>query len=151
MPEGNTKMNKLILTLTLLFIFPLGLQAQSNYKGEFEGLRFDRSLNAYVEVQRQPVAQPRRPAPRQAQRSSSVMGQQSGLLYQKSLMQASRGRMGHVMRGQYVPSARAEGVGFSTISAQDALRRCCYMGQRPLVGYSVVRGRRGYFATAQYR
>jgi len=149
-------MNKIFCIATIILTLPSLAQAQ--YIGEFTGYRWDATVNAYREVtSQQPAHRPGQQATavafsrQSARRSTGAMGQQSGIVYQKSLMQAQRGRMGHVMRGQYLPSARAEGVGFSTRSAQDALRRCCYYGQRQMVGYSVVRGRRGWYATSQYR
>ena len=61
-------------------------------------------------------------------------------------IQASRGRMGHVggNRG-------CEGVGFSTVSAQDAIRQCCYWGRRTPVDIGVARGRNGWYACVRYR
>ena len=44
----------------------------------------------------------------------------------------------------------AEGVGFSTYSAQDALNNCCYTGQRSVAGSSVVRGADGWYAVKIY-
>ena len=46
--------------------------------------------------------------------------------------------------------ANAEGVGFSTYSAQDALNHCCYTGQRRVAGSSVVRGSDGWYAVKIY-
>jgi hypothetical protein len=45
---------------------------------------------------------------------------------------------------------RAEGVGFSTRSAQDALNNCCFTGQRRVAGSSVVRGADGWYAVKIY-
>jgi hypothetical protein len=67
----------------------------------------------------------------------------------KSEQQAREGRMRHV--GGSMGSGRYEGVGFSTVSAEDAKRRCCYWGQRTPVGIGVVRGVRGWYATVLYR
>jgi hypothetical protein len=44
-----------------------------------------------------------------------------------------------------------EGVGFSTVSADQAIRNCCYYGQRAIVESAVVRGSRGWFACVRYR
>jgi hypothetical protein len=44
-----------------------------------------------------------------------------------------------------------EGVGFSTVSADQALRNCCYYGQRQIVESAVVQGNRGWFACIRYR
>jgi hypothetical protein len=45
---------------------------------------------------------------------------------------------------------RAEGVGFSTRSAQDALNHCCFTGQRRVAGSAVVRGADGWYAVKIY-
>ncbi len=45
---------------------------------------------------------------------------------------------------------RAEGVGFSTSSAQHALNICCFTGQRPVAGSAVVRGADGWYAVKIY-
>ena len=59
---------------------------------------------------------------------------------------AQCGRMAH--RGG---SYRYEGVGFSTASAQSAIRNCCYYGQRTPVEIGVSRGRNGWYACVRYR
>ena len=68
---------------------------------------------------------------------------------QKAHQKASRGVKGHIGGG--FGGANAEGVGFSTRSAADALANCCFAGQRPCVGASVVRGRDGWYAVRLYR
>ena len=68
---------------------------------------------------------------------------------QKATQQASQSRMRHV--GGSMGSGRYEGVGFSSSSAAQALRNCCYYGQRPIVEQSVVRGRNGWYACVRYR
>jgi len=68
---------------------------------------------------------------------------------QKAAQQAASGRMAHV--GGSMGSGRYEGVGFSTSSADEAVRRCCYWGQRTPVGIGVVRGNNGWYATVLYR
>ena len=45
---------------------------------------------------------------------------------------------------------KAEGVGFSTTSAQHALNICCFTGQRPVAGSAVVRGADGWYAVKIY-
>lgn len=67
----------------------------------------------------------------------------------KSQQQANEGRMRHV--GGSMGTGRFEGVGFSTVSADDAIRRCCFWGQRTPIGIGVVRGNRGWYATVIYR
>lgn len=68
---------------------------------------------------------------------------------QKATKQATEGRMRHV--GGSMGSGRFEGVGFSTVSADDAIRKCCYWGQRSPVGIGVARGSNGWYATVLYR
>jgi hypothetical protein len=68
---------------------------------------------------------------------------------QKATQQASAGQMRHV--GGSMGSGRFEGVGFSTVSADDAIRKCCYWGQRSPVGIGVARGQNGWYATVLYR
>ena len=67
----------------------------------------------------------------------------------KAQQQASEGRMRHV--GGSLGSGGYEGVGFSTRSADDAIRNCCYWGQRTPVGIGVARGANGWYATVLYR
>jgi hypothetical protein len=64
-------------------------------------------------------------------------------------MQADRNRMGHI---QPCPPGYRAGVGFSTISAEDAVRRCCYW-RRPSRErwFYVSRGPNGWYAAAIYR
>jgi hypothetical protein len=68
---------------------------------------------------------------------------------QKAAQQASEGRMRHV--GGSMGQGRYEGVGFSTVSADDAIRKCCFYGQRSPVGVGVARGNNGWYATVLYR
>ncbi len=68
---------------------------------------------------------------------------------QKAQQQASSRQMRHV--GGSMGSGRYEGVGFSTVSADDAIRKCCYWGQRTPVGIGVARGQNGWYATVLYR
>lgn len=73
----------------------------------------------------------------------------SYLAQQKSTQQASQGRMRHV--GGSFGSGRYEGVGFSSRSADEAIRSACYWGQRSPVGIGVSRGSNGWYATVLYR
>ena len=68
---------------------------------------------------------------------------------QKAQQQASEGRCRHV--GGSMGTARYEGVGFSTVSADHAISSCCYWGQRSPVGIGVAKGRNGWYATVLYR
>ncbi len=81
--------------------------------------------------------------------SSGVQGCDHCVANQKAAQQASEGRMRHV--GGSMGSGRYEGVGFSTVSADDAIRKCCYWGQRSPVGIGVSRGNNGWYATVLYR
>ena len=75
----------------------------------------------------------------------------AGLMIGQSAQQsastsAAQGRMAH--RGG---SYRYEGVGFSAASAQQAIRNCCYYGQRTPIEIAVSRGRNGWYACVRYR
>jgi len=65
---------------------------------------------------------------------------------QSASMSAQQNRMAH--RGG---SYRYEGVGFSAASAQQAIRNCCYYGQRTPIEIAVSRGRNGWYACVRYR
>jgi hypothetical protein len=43
-----------------------------------------------------------------------------------------------------------EGVGYSTVSADHAIRSCCFWGQRRPREIGVARGRNGWFACVRY-
>lgn len=45
---------------------------------------------------------------------------------------------------------RREGIGFSSSSADQALRSCCYYGRYRIVEKGVARGPRGWFAVIRY-
>lgn len=66
--------------------------------------------------------------------------------YESACQSARECRMAH--RGG---SYSAEGVGFSTRSAADALRNCCFYGRRRIVEKAVVRGANGWYACVRYR
>jgi hypothetical protein len=75
------------------------------------------------------------------------IAQAQGLSAQASAQSSAQcGRIAH--RGG---SYRYEGVGFSTASAQAAIRNCCYYGQRTPVEIGVSRGRNGWYACVRYR
>lgn len=67
----------------------------------------------------------------------------------KANVQARRGVMSHI--GGSFGSARYEGVGMSTRSANSAISNCCYWGRRTPVGIGVTRGARGWYACVLYR
>lgn len=67
----------------------------------------------------------------------------------KAEFQAARGlRAVHVGGG--FGGDTHEGCGFSTVSADDAVRRCCYFGQLPIREVGVARGVAGWHATVIY-
>lgn len=84
----------------------------------------------------QPVAEP-----------VSVSG--SGLAQSKAQTQAQAGRCFHP--GGSFGGGTHEGCGFSTVSADDAIRHCCYWGQRTPIDIGVARGSNGWYATVIYR
>ena len=92
----------------------------------------------------------RRATPAVSRASYTRTNATGGLAQSKSRIAANRG-----MRGQHVGGGfgggRAEGVGFSSVSRQDAIRRSCYWGTRPVKQIGVTRGRDGWYATVIYR
>ena len=72
----------------------------------------------------------------------------SGLAQSKAERQAACGRMHHVGGGY--GGGNYEGVGFSTISAEHAISKCCYWGKRQAMDIGVARGRNGWYATVIY-
>jgi hypothetical protein len=60
---------------------------------------------------------------------------------------ARRGSLVHSSCGQY------EGIGFSTVSAEQAKRSCCFYGKRTPADIGVAWSplRRGWFAVIRYR
>lgn len=71
-----------------------------------------------------------------------------GLAQAKAEQQAREGRMRHV--GGSFGSGRFEGVGFSSVGPDDAIRRFCYYGQRPIAEQGVARGANGWYACVLY-
>ena len=72
----------------------------------------------------------------------------SGLAQSKAERQAACGRMHHIGGGY--GGGNYEGVGFSTISADHAISKCCYWGKRQAMDIGVARGRNGWYATVIY-
>lgn len=72
-----------------------------------------------------------------------------GLAQQKAEIQARAGRCFHP--GGSLGAGTHEGCGFSTVSADDAIRHCCYWGQRSPIDIGVARGGNGWYATVIYR
>ncbi len=73
----------------------------------------------------------------------------SGLAQQKAEIQARSGRCFHP--GGSFGGGTHEGVGFSTVSADDAVRHCCYWGQRTPIDIGVARGANGWYTAVIYR
>lgn len=67
----------------------------------------------------------------------------------KAEVQARNGRMQHI--GGSFGAGRFEGVGFSTVSADAAIKACCYYGEKTPVDIGVARGNNGWYATVLYR
>jgi hypothetical protein len=59
---------------------------------------------------------------------------------------ARTGRLGHCGTA----GGRREGIGFSTVSADAAVRSCCYYGRYRIVERGVARGPRGWYAVLRY-
>lgn len=57
---------------------------------------------------------------------------------------ARRGTLVHTGCGM------TEGIGFSPVSADDAIKRCCYWGKRRPRDIGVARGARGWYAVVRY-
>lgn len=61
-------------------------------------------------------------------------------------IQASRGSIGH-----HGGNRGYEGVGFSSVSPDAAIRNCCYWGQKTPIEIGVARGPNGWYACVRYR
>lgn len=79
---------------------------------------------------------------------NSYSGGPQSVASNKASQAASRGVKGHLGGGY--GGANAEGVGWSTYSAQNALNNCCFTGQRTVAGSAVVRGSDGWYAVKLY-
>lgn len=55
-----------------------------------------------------------------------------------------------VLRHQGNNGGCREGIGYSTVSADDAIRRCCFYGRYRAREIGVARGSRGYYACIRY-
>jgi hypothetical protein len=69
---------------------------------------------------------------------------------QKAGLMASFGRLSHGI-GAPCPPGQYEGIGYSTASAQDAIRSCCYWGRRTPISIGVAQGRNGWYACVRYQ
>lgn len=80
----------------------------------------------------------------------AVGGFGGGVAQSKAQLAASRGLKGGHVGGGF-GGGRFEGVGFSSLSGDDAVRRSCYWGQRPVQEVGVARGFDGWYACVIYR
>lgn len=80
--------------------------------------------------------------------SVSFSGGPQDVASAKASRMASNGVLRHLGGGY--GGANAEGIGFSTRSASDALNNCCFTGQKKVAGSSVVRGNSGWYACKLY-
>jgi hypothetical protein len=60
--------------------------------------------------------------------------------------QADKGYCGH-----FGGNSGYEGVGYSQVSGDHAIRNCCYWGQKTPIDIGVARGRNGWYACVRYR
>lgn len=80
--------------------------------------------------------------------TSSWSGGPENVAAAKAQRSAAIGYKGHLGGGY--GGGNAEGVAFSTYSAQAALNNCCFTGQRAVAGSAVVRGNDGWYAVKIY-
>lgn len=73
----------------------------------------------------------------------------SSIAQGKAETQARLGVMHHP--GGSFGSGTREGVGYSSVSAEDAVRHCCFWGKCEPVEIGVARGQNGWFACVIYR
>lgn len=81
-----------------------------------------------------------------AQKTTRSTGGNNLSAYESASISAQQGRMAH-RGGCYA----YEGVGFSPVSPDAAMRNCCFYGQRTIVESAVVRGSNGWYACIRYR
>lgn len=72
----------------------------------------------------------------------------NGLAQWKAGKLACENRLRHIGHG--FGGGRYEGVGFSSSSADQAIRSCCYWGRRPVREIGVAHGRSGWYAVVIY-
>ena len=141
----------LALLVVALLVAMLPALAQDCSVGQCAKSPSDRMLSAVVSVAELPVkvvehvvcdVQPVRKI------VSGTSCAVKSLAQAKAETQASRDRCYHVGGGFGL--GKYEGVGYSSVSADDAVKRCCYWGKRNPVDIGVARGRRGWYATVIY-
>lgn len=72
----------------------------------------------------------------------------NGLAQWKAGTLARENRLRHIGGG--FGGGRFEGVGYSSCSADQAIRSCCYWGKRPVREIGVAQGRSGWYAVVIY-
>lgn len=72
-----------------------------------------------------------------------------GLAQQKAEIQARANNCFHP--GGSLGGGTHEGCGYSSVSADHAIRSCCYWGQRTPIDIGVARGANGWYACVIYR
>lgn len=118
------------MALALLFVFLLSVPAEGRTRWR-PGIFRSRTPNASARVSgRAWSGGPQEVATAKAERAAAL---------------SFKGHLGGGFGG-----GNAEGVGFSTVSAQHALNNCCFTGQRPVAGSAVARGRDGWYAVKIY-
>lgn len=143
---------KSVLFIVALLVATLPVFAQECVVGQCAKSPSDRVLSAVVSVAELPArvvehvvcdVQPVRSV------VSGAACAVKSLAQSKAEKQAARGSCYHVGGG--FGNGRYEGVGYSSVSADDAIRRCCYWGRLSPVDIGVARGRSGWYATVIYR
>lgn len=137
-------MTRYLLTAAMAALFAGGADARPHLLGRLRGSPGQtrqpgpvaQAVRAGVYAVAQPVG-------------SAVGAARAGLMDGHAASMAGAGRLFH--SGRFVPGASYEGVGFSTVSGDDAVRHACYWGQREPVSIDVRRGAGGYYAIVQYK
>ena len=124
--------------LYLAFAVALGITSLANA---------DDSNNRWMMQKRQPVRSVATVANHAVH--GAISGASNGIAQAKANQQANEGRMRHV--GGSFGNGRYEGVGASTVSAEDAIRKCCYWGQRQAIDIGVANRNGVFYATVIYR
>lgn len=88
-------------------------------------------------------------SPSAAYSNTGMAVSQGGLAQAKAEQQAAEGSCRHVGGG--MGSGNYEGVGFSTVSAEHAISKCCYWGVLNPIDIGVARGPNGFHACVIYR
>lgn len=142
-------MKSIIYAVAIVLLFLAQLQAQNCTTGRCTVVQQVPSFTEPVRtVVREVVVEPTQSVVQYFQEVQPVRS--VGVAALKTSQQVAQGVMRHV--GGSLGGARYEGVGFSTVSPEDAVRKCCY-SNRPIREQSVQYGynrslrRYGWFAT----